>query len=479
MNMMRGYFGNPEATAEAFAGGWFHSGDLGYRDEEGFYFIVDRKKELIIRGGYNVYPREVEEVLYTHPAVAAAAVVGVPDARLGEEVKAYVETLPGATATEQELIDDVKEARRGVQVPADGGVPRGAAQGPDRQDPEEGALLVASPMTVELRDGSRVVIRPIEPDDRAALVAGFERLSPESRYRRFFGPITHLSERDLDYLTRVDHHDHEALVAIEDGTGEGIGVARYVRTGPDVAEPAMVVADDWHGRGAATRLLEALVERAQEEGIRRFEAPVLAYNADAIRVLEALGKTTRTRHGREVELKIELPDADAAARIGPVLKHFASGALAPGRALVERLWPRRRAAPGEPVGNLIVVGTDGSDHAAAAVEAAAALAVEWNATVDVVGVHRFLAPERSDVTAAVQAAAAQLRVRDLSVHEHVRRGDPALVLADISGEQNARLLVVGAGEHSKLARRLIGSVADLVAERSPCNVLIVRPRELG
>ena len=105
VNMMRGYFGNPEATAEAFAGGWFHTGDLGYRDEDGFYFIVDRKKELIIRGGYNVYPREVEEVLYTHPAVAAAAVVGVPDERLGEEVKAYVETKPGATATEQEVID--------------------------------------------------------------------------------------------------------------------------------------------------------------------------------------------------------------------------------------------------------------------------------------------------------------------------------------------------------------------------------------
>ena len=163
-------------------------------------------------------------------------------------------------------------------------------------------------MTVELRDGSRVAIRPIEPDDRAALAAGFERLSPESRYRRFFGPIAHLSERDLDYLTRVDHHDHEALVAIEEGTGEGVGVARYVRTGPDVAEPAIVVADDWQGRGAATRLLDALVERAQEEGIRRFEAPVLAYNADAIHVLEALGKTTRTQHGREVELKIDLPE---------------------------------------------------------------------------------------------------------------------------------------------------------------------------
>ncbi len=108
VNVMRGYFGNPKATAEAFAGGWFHSGDLGYRDQDGFYFIVDRKKDLIIRGGYNVYPREIEEVLYTHPAVAHAAVIGVPDERLGEEIKAYVETNPGATASEQELIEYVK-----------------------------------------------------------------------------------------------------------------------------------------------------------------------------------------------------------------------------------------------------------------------------------------------------------------------------------------------------------------------------------
>ena len=144
VNTMRGYFGNPEATAEAFAGGWFHSGDLGYRDEDGFYFIVDRKKDLIIRGGYNVYPREVEEVLYTHPAVAEAAVVGVPDERLGEEVKAYVEPKPGATASEEELIDVREDARGGVQVSADGGVPRRAAQGPDRQDPEEGAHVASS-----------------------------------------------------------------------------------------------------------------------------------------------------------------------------------------------------------------------------------------------------------------------------------------------------------------------------------------------
>ena len=333
-------------------------------------------------------------------------------------------------------------------------------------------------MTMELRDGSRVVIRPIEPDDRAALVEGFERLKPESRYRRFFGPVTQLSERDLDYLTCVDHHDHEALVAVDAETGEGVGVARYVRTGPDVAEPAIVVVDDWQGRGAGSRLLDALVERAREEGIRRFQAPVLAYNAEAIHVLEALGQTTRKQQGREVELTIDLPVAEPAARVRPLLRQFAIGALEPGRALLERLWPRRRDAPGDPVRNLIIVGTDGSEHATAAVGAAAALGVAWAATVDVVGVNRFPAPDRPEVTAAVHAAAGTLRARGLSVNEHVRRGDPALVLADIAAEENARLIVVGAGERSKLARRIIGSVADLVAERAPCDVLIVRPAEV-
>ena len=138
-----------------------------------------------------------------------------------------------------------------------------------------------------------MVIRPIEPEDREALAEGFERLSPESRYRRFFAPVAHLSERDLDLLTRVDHHDHEALVALVPATGEGIGVARYVRTGADVAEPAIVVLDDWQGRGVGTRLLDALVERARDEGVRRFEALVLAYNAEAIHLLSSLGETTR------------------------------------------------------------------------------------------------------------------------------------------------------------------------------------------
>ena len=100
---MKGYHGRPEATAEAMRGGWFHTGDLGYGDEEGFFFIVDRKKDLVIRGGFNVYPREVEEVLYEHPAVLEAAVVGRPDDRLGEEVIAFVSLRPGTSATPEEV----------------------------------------------------------------------------------------------------------------------------------------------------------------------------------------------------------------------------------------------------------------------------------------------------------------------------------------------------------------------------------------
>jgi long-chain acyl-CoA synthetase len=117
VNTMRCYRNNPDGTAKVFEGGWFHTGDLGYVDEDGYYFIVGRKKELIIRGGYNVYPREVEEVLYTHPSVAEAAVVGVPHDRLGEDVKAYVELKPGKAATEQELIDFAKERLAAYKYP--------------------------------------------------------------------------------------------------------------------------------------------------------------------------------------------------------------------------------------------------------------------------------------------------------------------------------------------------------------------------
>jgi long-chain acyl-CoA synthetase len=114
---MKGYYKNPQATAEAFKGGWFHTGDLAYQDEDGYLFIVDRKKDLVIRGGYNVYPREVEEVLYEHPAVAEAAVIGRPDPKLGEEVLAYVALKPGAEATPDELVAFTKERLAAYKYP--------------------------------------------------------------------------------------------------------------------------------------------------------------------------------------------------------------------------------------------------------------------------------------------------------------------------------------------------------------------------
>lgn len=116
-NVMRGYVNQPGATAEAMRDGWFHSGDLARVDDEGFYFIVDRKKDLIIRGGYNVYPREIEEVLYEHPAVAEVAVVGVPHDAHGEEVAAVIALRGGAAATADEIRDYVKERIAAYKYP--------------------------------------------------------------------------------------------------------------------------------------------------------------------------------------------------------------------------------------------------------------------------------------------------------------------------------------------------------------------------
>jgi long-chain acyl-CoA synthetase len=103
-NISPGYYGNAAATAETFRDGWLFTGDMGYLDDDGYLFIVERKKDLVIRGGFNVYPKDVEEVIYRHPAVKEAAVVGVPDLRMGEEVCAYVVTRDGATVSAEDLI---------------------------------------------------------------------------------------------------------------------------------------------------------------------------------------------------------------------------------------------------------------------------------------------------------------------------------------------------------------------------------------
>jgi long-chain acyl-CoA synthetase len=116
-NVMKGYYQRPEATAEAITDGWFRSGDVGIIDGDGFYTIVDRKKDMIIRGGFNVYPREIEEVLYGHPAVAEAAVIGIPHESHGEEVKAVIACKPGHSTTAEEIIAYCKDKLAAYKYP--------------------------------------------------------------------------------------------------------------------------------------------------------------------------------------------------------------------------------------------------------------------------------------------------------------------------------------------------------------------------
>ena len=146
-------------------------------------------------------------------------------------------------------------------------------------------------MLIELGDGASISVRPIEPGDKPQLQRGFERLSGASVYKRFLSPLTQLRPMDLIYLTEVDHHDHEALIAFDEQTGEPVGVARYVRsaTEPAEAEFAITVVDDWQRRGVGTALMGQLAERARAEGVRRFTALLLAENREMRGLLEKLG----------------------------------------------------------------------------------------------------------------------------------------------------------------------------------------------
>ena len=116
-NILKGYFKDPEATAGAFRGGWFHTGDIGYRDKDGFFYIVDRKSDMIIRGGENIYPREIDEVLYQHPAVAAAATIGIPDPLYGEEVAAFIVLKDGVNVSEADLISHCQKELADYKCP--------------------------------------------------------------------------------------------------------------------------------------------------------------------------------------------------------------------------------------------------------------------------------------------------------------------------------------------------------------------------
>ncbi len=180
--------------------------------------------------------------------------------------------------------------------------------------------MLGAPVT--LRDGSRVRLRQVRATDKERLRRGFHRLSAESRYRRFLGAMPMLSEGAMRYLTEVDHHDHEAIVALDDASGEGVGVARYVRSGgPDAAEVAVTVTDDWQGRGLGTLLLDVISARAREQGIRRFTGLLLATNAEMLDLLERLGPVRIVDRERgTVEVEVEIPDVGLSPGLRKLLR---------------------------------------------------------------------------------------------------------------------------------------------------------------
>jgi GNAT superfamily N-acetyltransferase len=183
----------------------------------------------------------------------------------------------------------------------------------------------------EMPEAATVEIRPITPEDKDALEEGFTRFSDQSRYMRFLAPHGRLTPAELRYFTEVDHHDHEALVAVDPVTGEGVGVARYIRSvdDPTIAEIAVAVVDEWHGRGIGTQLLTALSERARLEGIRSFSALCLAENDRMLNLLDDIGRVEVTHQELgTVEVIVDLPERGV-ERLRRLLAAVARGEIIP------------------------------------------------------------------------------------------------------------------------------------------------------
>jgi RimJ/RimL family protein N-acetyltransferase len=163
-----------------------------------------------------------------------------------------------------------------------------------------------------LRDGSTVLIRPVRSADAPLLADGFARLSARSRQLRFLTPKKELSPAELRYLTDVDHHDHEALGALDHADGRGVGIARYIRGAddPQAAEIAVTIVDDWQGRGLGTELVAQLSERARSEGIRRFTALVAADNPAVAGLLRNVRADLVRREPGALQYEITLGPAE-------------------------------------------------------------------------------------------------------------------------------------------------------------------------
>jgi len=187
----------------------------------------------------------------------------------------------------------------------------------------------ALPEVATLRDGSRIRVARVTPADAPMLEEAFARLSEESRRLRFLAPKPTLTRSELEYLTQVDGHDHEALGAIDPATGTGVGIGRWVRDqeNPARAEVAVTVADEWQRRGMGTLLLELLSDRARQEGITTFTALVSADNVSMQRLLKRLEAPVQKVRplGEAAEYEIELGPRGLGARLQDALRAAAEG----------------------------------------------------------------------------------------------------------------------------------------------------------
>jgi nucleotide-binding universal stress UspA family protein/RimJ/RimL family protein N-acetyltransferase len=332
--------------------------------------------------------------------------------------------------------------------------------------------------TITLRDGARVILRAIAPEDKPLLAASFERLSEESRYRRFFTTKNELTTAELDYLVDVDHRDHEAIVAIDPSSGEGLGVARYIRStdDPEIAEVAVTVVDDWQRRGLGRALLDGLTYRARREGVRRFSALVQGDNRASLGLLGGISDTRREFDTGEVELVIELPaKRGIGARLARALRAAAAGSLVPAQTLGRRVALTSRRAPLQPALPIrtIVVGVNDARTGSTALGAALRLALLFGAALHVVRAYAAR-EERSRADAVLASATRAVRAEGLEYVTHVRRGDPAEVLIAVAEEEHAQLLVVGCRVRDRTSRLRLSSVSSQVSHRAPCSVLIAR-----
>ncbi len=180
---------------------------------------------------------------------------------------------------------------------------------------------------VTLRDGRVALVAPLHPADRSRYLSGVSQMSEESLYKRFMSPVSRLTESQLRYLLEVDHRDHEALLAIDEDSGEAVAVARFIRLDrPEVAEAAIIVVDSWQGLGLGKAILRLLAQAACEVGVTRFEANVLFDNAPMLALLDSLGPREAVRRdGPSLVIEVPLPDPGIGEHETGVLREVDSG----------------------------------------------------------------------------------------------------------------------------------------------------------